>query len=291
MAASISWIKITTNIFDDEKILLIESLPEADSIIVIWFKLLTLAGKCNNDGVLMLNDKIPYTEEMLATIFRRPINTVRLALSTFEKYGMIVTLHNAITIPNWEKHQQIETFDKIKEQNKARQKAYRERQKMLLEENSTKKDNVTLSVTESNVTVTQENKNKIENKNKKFKYICPESIKLCELLINYCKRDNPNFSKTTDQINKWTNSIGAIHFLDNYSWENIKIVIDFAKNDGFWNSNILSGEKLRKQMDQLYVKAKNNQQPKKSNWYDSKNIGKAESDRFTESVNELDIPF
>lgn len=291
MAASISWIKITTNIFDDEKILLIESLPEADSIIVIWFKLLTLAGKCNNDGVLMLNDKIPYTEEMLATIFRRPLNTVRLALDTFENFGMIVTLHNAITIPNWEKHQQIETFDKIKEQNKARQKAYRERQKMLLEENSTKKDNVTLSVTESNVTVTQENKNKIENKNNKFKYTCPESIELCELLINYCKRDNPNFSKTTDQINKWTNSIGAIHFLDNYSWEDIKIVIDFAKNDGFWNSNILSGEKLRKQMDQLYVKAKNNQQPKKSNWYDSKNIGKAESDRFTESVNELDIPF
>ena len=289
MAASISWIKITTNIFDDEKILLIESLPEADSIIVIWFKLLTLAGKCNNDGVLMLNDKIPYTEEMLATIFRRPINTVRLALSTFEKYGMIVTLHNAITIPNWEKHQQIETFDKIKEQNKARQKAYRERQKMLLEENSTKKDNVTLSVTESNVTVTQENK--IENKNNKFKYICPESIELCELLINYCKRDNPNFSKKTDIINTWTNDIGKIHFLDNYSWDDIKKLINFAKNDNFWNSNIMSGDKLRKQMDQLYVKEKNNQQSKKSNWYDSKNIGKAESDRFTESVEESDIPF
>ena len=289
MAASISWIKITTNIFDDEKILLIESLPEADAIIVIWFKLLTLAGKCNNDGVLMLNDKIPYTDEMLATIFRRPINTVRLALSTFENYGMIVTLHNAITIPNWEKHQQIETFDKIKEQNKARQKAYRERQKMLLEENNKKSENVTLQVTENNVTVTQENK--IENKNKKFKYICSESIKLCELLINYCKRDNPNFSKTTEQINKWTNDIGAIHFLDNYSWDGIKTVIDFAKNDGFWNSNIMSGDKLRKQMDQLYVKAKNSLQTKKNNWYAAKNIGKAESDRISETFSESDIPF
>ena len=38
--ADIKWIKITTDIFDDEKILLIESLPEADSIIVIWFNLL-----------------------------------------------------------------------------------------------------------------------------------------------------------------------------------------------------------------------------------------------------------
>lgn len=260
MAASISWIKITTNIFDDEKILLIESLPEADSIIVIWFKLLTLAGKCNNNGILMLNDSIPYTEEMLATIFRRPLNTVRLALETFEKFGMIVTLHETITIPNWEKHQQVESLDKIREKTNMRVRAYRERQKMLLEENSTNLNDVTLHVTDCSVTETQENKKEIENKNDKFKYICPESKELCELLINYCKRDNPNFSKTVDQINKWTNAIGAIHFLDNYTWEDIKKVIDFAKNDGFWNSNILSGEKLRKQMEQLYVKAKGKNQ-------------------------------
>ena len=43
--AEVKWIKIVTDVFDDEKILLIESLPEADSIIVIWFKLLCLAGK------------------------------------------------------------------------------------------------------------------------------------------------------------------------------------------------------------------------------------------------------
>ncbi len=47
----VKWIKIVTDIFDDEKILLIESLPDADSIIVIWFKLLCLAGKQNNSGV------------------------------------------------------------------------------------------------------------------------------------------------------------------------------------------------------------------------------------------------
>ena len=76
-------------VFDDEKIMLIENLPSADSIIVIWFKLLCLAGKNNNSGVFILNDKIAYTDEMLATVFRRDINTVRLALKTFENYGMI----------------------------------------------------------------------------------------------------------------------------------------------------------------------------------------------------------
>ncbi|MDR7856641.1 phage replisome organizer N-terminal domain-containing protein [Tissierella sp.] len=33
----VKWIKIVTDIFDDDKVLLIESMPEADGIIVIWF--------------------------------------------------------------------------------------------------------------------------------------------------------------------------------------------------------------------------------------------------------------
>ncbi|MGF2565521.1 phage replisome organizer N-terminal domain-containing protein, partial [Ralstonia pseudosolanacearum] len=32
------WIKIVTDIFDNEKIRMIEAMPEGDAIIVIWFK-------------------------------------------------------------------------------------------------------------------------------------------------------------------------------------------------------------------------------------------------------------
>lgn len=98
--AEVKWIKITTDVFDDEKILLIESMPSADSIITIWFKLLILAGKQNNNGVFMMSNKLPFTDEMLATIFRRDLNTVRLALKTFEEFGMIEVVDNVITIPN-----------------------------------------------------------------------------------------------------------------------------------------------------------------------------------------------
>lgn len=128
--AEVKWIKIVTDIFDDEKILMIESMPEADSLIVIWFKLLCLAGKQNNSGVLMLG-RMPYTDEMFSTIFRRPINTVRLALQTFEGFGMIEIINDTVTIPNWGKHQNIEGMDKIREQNKLRKQKQRERQKLL----------------------------------------------------------------------------------------------------------------------------------------------------------------
>ena len=124
----IKWIKVTTDIFDDEKILLIESLPEADSIIVIWFKLLCLAGKMNNSGVFMMNDKIPYTDKMLATIFRRKEATVQLALQTFEQFGMIQIIDDVITIPNWGKHQNLDQLENKRDYQRQYMRDYRKKQ-------------------------------------------------------------------------------------------------------------------------------------------------------------------
>lgn len=163
--AEIKWIKIATNIFDDEKLLLIEAMPEADAIIVIWFKLLCMAGKQNNNGVFMLNDKIAYTEEMLATIFRKSLNVVRLALATFEQYGMIEVIDNVITIPNWEKHQNIEKLETIKEQTRKRVAEYRKRQ----EEKLLELKNVTQNVTLRNAL--EEDKEEDKNKNNIIKDI------------------------------------------------------------------------------------------------------------------------
>ena len=55
--------------------------------------------------------KIAYTDEMLSTIFRRQVNTVRLALKTFHEFGMIEIVNNVITIPNWEKHQKTDQLE------------------------------------------------------------------------------------------------------------------------------------------------------------------------------------
>lgn len=53
----ISWIKLTTNVFDDEKIKLIDTMPDHDAILVIWIKLLTLDGKwvCDYCGKILPN--------------------------------------------------------------------------------------------------------------------------------------------------------------------------------------------------------------------------------------------
>ena len=135
MATDVKWIKITTDVFDDEKILMIESMPECDTIIVIWFKLLCLAGKQNNGGVFQMG-QFPYTDEMFAAIFRRPINTVRLALQTFERFGMIEIIQDTVTIPNWGKHQSLDAYEKKKERDRLYQAERRAAQRALIEKSS-----------------------------------------------------------------------------------------------------------------------------------------------------------
>ena len=129
--AEVSWIKLKVGMFDDSKIKYIEALPERDTIITIWVKLLTLAGKYNEQGYIMLSENLPYNEEMLANEFNRPLNSIRLALQTFETLGMTEIVQGVIKISNWEKHQNIEGLDKIREQNRLRKQKQRERQKLL----------------------------------------------------------------------------------------------------------------------------------------------------------------
>jgi len=136
--AEVKWIKITTDIFDDEKILLIESLPDAYAIITVWFKLLCLAGKMNNSGVFMMNNQLAYTDKMLATIFRMKESTVTMALKTFEEFGMVEIVDGVITIPHWNKHQSLDAYEKKKERDRLYQAERRANQRALIAQSSEK---------------------------------------------------------------------------------------------------------------------------------------------------------
>jgi predicted phage replisome organizer len=124
--SGIHWIKIRTDMFSDEKIRLIEQLPEADSILVIWVKLLALAGQKNMGGEIFVNDELPYTDEMLAAIFHRKVNTLRLALETFQRFRMIeIAPDRTIVVCNWAKHQSVDRMEKIRIDAAERAKRYR----------------------------------------------------------------------------------------------------------------------------------------------------------------------
>lgn len=129
--ADVKWIKVSTDMFEsNRKIKQIEMMPEGDTILVIWLKLLLLAGNVNDGGAIYLTPEIPYTEEMLATELRRPLNTVKMALAIFERFGMIEIVDDILHLSAWEKYQNVEGMERIREQTRARVAKSRERKRL-----------------------------------------------------------------------------------------------------------------------------------------------------------------
>src|SRR5690625_4593644 len=183
--SDVKWIKLSTNMFEDEKIKLIEQMPDADTILIIWVKLLAQAGKTNASGYIYLSENIPYTDEMLATIFNRPVSTVRLALRTFEQFGMIeIDEEQYIAISNWEKHQNVEGMERIRMQTRERVRRHRERKQL------EQKEDVTLHVTQSNATEEELEEDKEEERDK-------EKIPYVEIIDFLNKQAGTKYRPTT----------------------------------------------------------------------------------------------
>ena len=127
--SDVKWIKIYTNMFDNRKIKQIEKLPEGNALLVTWLKLLTLAGNVNDSGFVYFTKDIPYTDQMLSTEFNMPLSTIQLALNVFKQYEMIDITDDLLKISNWEKYQNVEGMEKIREQNRLRNIEYRKRKK------------------------------------------------------------------------------------------------------------------------------------------------------------------
>ena len=129
--AEVKWIKITTDMFDNRKIKHLRRLPDGNNIVLIWVMLLTMAGRCNSNGMIFLTENIPYTPKMLADELDFEENTVQLALQALESLGMIVTNNGYFAIAGWEEYQNIEGMEKIREQNRIRKQRQREKEKLL----------------------------------------------------------------------------------------------------------------------------------------------------------------
>lgn len=131
MKAKIKWVKLCTDMFENRKVKHLRTLPDGNNIVLIWVMLLTMAGRCNSDGMIFLTENIPYTPKMLADELDFEENTVLLALQALEQLDMIITDNGFFTIAGWEEYQNIEGMEKIREQNRLRKQRQREKQALL----------------------------------------------------------------------------------------------------------------------------------------------------------------
>lgn len=108
----VSWIRLEIDMFDNKKIRHIRKLPEGNNIVLIWMMLLTMAGRCNSNGIIFLTENIPYTNKMLADELDFDESVIELALTILEKFGMITRDGTLLSIPGWEEHQNIDGLEK-----------------------------------------------------------------------------------------------------------------------------------------------------------------------------------
>lgn len=154
--ANLQWLKLSTDFFDNNKIKLLESEKDGDTLIRIWIQLLIIAMKCNYQGRLSITEEKPMTVDEFSKIMGKSRKKITKCLEKFEELKMIIIEENFYKIKNWSKYQSIDKLEEIRLQNCLRQQKYREKMKSEKEK--------------SNVTITQTNakeEKKIRNRTEK----------------------------------------------------------------------------------------------------------------------------
>ena len=123
----LKWIKLTTDMFDNPKIKYIRNLPDGDRVLLVWVAILTMAGRCNSGGMLILADTIPYTAKMIADEYRFDVAVVEYAVNVFLKMNMLQCDDGTLEIPGWSEYQSIDKINQVQEQNRIRQQRHREK--------------------------------------------------------------------------------------------------------------------------------------------------------------------
>ena len=84
------YLKLKESYFDEDAIVLLESMQDGVLYSNILLKLYLKSLK--NGGKLQLDENIPYTAQMIATITRQQVGTVERALQIFMKLGLVEPL-------------------------------------------------------------------------------------------------------------------------------------------------------------------------------------------------------
>lgn len=128
--ADVKWIKMTTDMFDNRKIKFLRKLPDGNNIVLIWVMLLTLAGRCNSNGMIFLTENIPYTTKMLADELDFEESTVILAIQSLEQLNMVRTDDDGFfIISGWDEYQNTDRLSEIREYNRIAKQKQRAKQK------------------------------------------------------------------------------------------------------------------------------------------------------------------
>lgn len=86
------YLRLKDNFFDSDELKILESMKDGYLYSNILLKLYLRSLK--NDGKLVVNERIPYSADMLASVTGHQVGTIKQALSMFKELGLIEILEN-----------------------------------------------------------------------------------------------------------------------------------------------------------------------------------------------------
>ena len=187
---------------------------------------------------------------LLASLYRMPERTCRRCLSSLESKGYIKRFHTphsmlsyAVLINKYEVAGNVAGMYK----------------RLNTELSNTYNDLVYDDVREDGQPVAGEVAGTIKNKEvrseKKEKPLVPVTARnLAELLKSEIQKRDPEIIIKESTIESWAHEADKMMRLDGISEENARTVLEWSQHDPFWQNNILSIGKFRKQYPQLKLK-------------------------------------
>ena len=99
----VSWIKLSTGLFEDPKVRYLLTLPDGEGLVLFWVRLLTLAGRLNRGGAFYLTGEIAYTAELLAGHFCLDAELTQQRLELFLQLGMLACRNGVWSVAHWDR--------------------------------------------------------------------------------------------------------------------------------------------------------------------------------------------
>lgn len=233
------WLKLPKDFFKRHDIKIIKAMPNGKDYVLFYLTL--LLESLTHDGQLRFSKTIPYNEDMLSVITDTNIDIVRSALKILQELHMVEILDDqTIYMTEVDKMLGGESWSAEK------MRRFREKQSVTLESLPVTCD-VELELEKDIDTTRKKQSPCFDHAHKAYKCAAYLDGKIRELMPN---------KKATEEstLQKWADAFDKTNRINGYEWELIGEVLEFSQEDDFWKTNILSGDKFRKQFEQLYAK-------------------------------------
>lgn len=216
------YLRLKDNFFDSDELKILESMKDGYLYSNILLKLYLRSLK--NDGKLVVNDRIPYNAEMLASVTGHQIGTVKQALSIFKDLGLIDVLENgAIYMLD------IQNFIGRGSSEADRKREYRQRIE-------TDRTNVQTKVLE----ISEKSPPEIEIELEIEKKIEKEIDSSASTTTKRKRFEKPSISDIKQYCMERNNNVNAEHFFDYYESNGWKVGKNSMKD---WKAAVRTWEK------------------------------------------------